>query len=512
MACKTSQVFPPSTIQAPQSLQISVLRLQQSLIAHHWETPVQSQTRFSNPDPAIMSTMCLFLTATASQLSAFPRSMFSERDMDTVIWLARQCGADISHTVNRVNASRDKVTEVYGPECKMHQGALGNPFAMLDFGKILADEWANPLVRPHIHTYAEDAGEKLNAPYHGAKWREEVKAVLSGPMVRAPDGRDYYVQEPALAVVGPSRSVQPVMPTRWFLRDGNLWGRVQALGVVSDGSATALAIDARIDCFELPLSAFLESYEELRHSYTAHNLPEPSRVEGVILPDGTFKTSPISAPNPYRVHAKGRLLFSVPIWVYCDDTSGNTSKKWNKHNSLLFTLAGLPPDVIHLLFNIHFLATSNIASPLEMFEALVNQLSTSLVREIQEKGGVEAYDCELKQVVLLLPWILGLNEDNPMQSEFASHIGLTGKCFCRACHARNDARSRTAGEDVERDRISAFLFARKDNERTKEFTLKTLNEQLAAVLDGAPTRAEKLQTETGVKDKYFQYFFERLAA
>ena len=60
--------------------------------------------------------------------------------------------------------------------------------------------------------------------------------------------------------------------------------------------------------------------------------------------------------------------------MFCDDTSGNTSKKWNKHNSLLFTLAGLPHDFIHLLYNIHFLATSNIASPLEMFEVLVDKL------------------------------------------------------------------------------------------------------------------------------------------
>jgi hypothetical protein len=38
--------------------------------------------------------------------------------------------------------------------------------------------------------------------------------------------------------------------------------------------------------------------------------------------------------------------------------------------------------------------------------------------------------------VLLLLWILALLGDNPMQSEFACHIGLRGKLFCRACFVK----------------------------------------------------------------------------
>ena len=82
----------------------------------------------------------------------------------------------------------------------------------------------------------------------------------------------------------------------------------------------------------------------------------------------------LQSPNPYRAKAQGRQILSVPISCYCDDTSGNVSKKWNKHNSILFTLSGLAPEYIHLLYNIHFLATSNTAPPLEMFEAVVKQI------------------------------------------------------------------------------------------------------------------------------------------
>jgi hypothetical protein len=35
--------------------------------------------------------------------------------------------------------------------------------------------------------------------------------------------------------------------------------------------------------------------------------------------------------------------------------------------------------------------------------------------------------------VLVIPSVMALLGDNPMQSEFACHIGLRGKLFCRAC-------------------------------------------------------------------------------
>jgi hypothetical protein len=81
-----------------------------------------------------------------------------------------------------------------------------------------------------------------------------------------------------------------------------------------------------------------------------------------------------TAGNSWRAKAKEHRVLSFPIWLYCDDTSGNVSKKWNKHNSFLFTAAGLPRRIVHREINIHFLSTSNIAPPLEMLDGIVEQL------------------------------------------------------------------------------------------------------------------------------------------
>ena len=101
-------------------------------------------------------------------------------------------------------------------------------------------------------------------------------------MVRAENGRDYYVEEPALVTI--ESAVHAVMPLRWFERaDRSLWGRVRALGVVSYQEGDVLAVDARVDCFDVPLSSFLANYEDLRSIHDTYELPEPSRIEGAAL-------------------------------------------------------------------------------------------------------------------------------------------------------------------------------------------------------------------------------------
>jgi|SRR5882762_1839504 len=69
-----------------------------------------------------------------------------------------------------------------------------------------------------------------------------------------------------------------------------------------------------------------------------------------------------------------------------------------------------------------------------------------------------AYDCELAENVMLIPWILVMAGDNPMQSEFASHIGLSGTCFCHACSAKGaDKQNRPPGDEGEYEYLAEFL-------------------------------------------------------
>ncbi|KAH9950722.1 hypothetical protein B0H21DRAFT_776436 [Amylocystis lapponica] len=181
----------------------------------------------------------------------------------------------------------------------------------------------------------------------------------------------------------------------------------------------------------------------------------------------------------------------------------NASKKWNKHNSILFTLAGLPRRLAQLTYNIHFLSTSNLAPPLEMIEELVRTLKEA------HKDGIAAWDCHHQEDVLLVPWVLAFLGDNPMASEFASHVGMQGKSFCRACKVKTyDQHTKKGDEDAEIHRVAEFL--KPGEPRSKSHTRAELTSQLDSAVKGAPSTVDDMAAQSGVKDKYFAHFVAQL--
>ncbi|KAK1236064.1 hypothetical protein PQX77_000704 [Marasmius sp. AFHP31] len=351
------------------------------------------------------------------------------------------------------------------------------------------------------------------------------------------------------------------MPHRWFRRDGHYIGLCWRMTPIVRQSRTTWRV-LKGDGFEARDDEFVMNFSEMRGRMQYHKLPDVTDIEDFEDPNAEppvskwNMTNPVLG-NPWRAKSKGHKVLSFPVWMYCDDTSGNVSKKWNKHNSFLMTAAGLGKEQVTKEYNVHFLATSNSAPPLEMLDGIADQISDA------QEHGIWAWDIEDDSPVLLLVWVLALLGDNPMQSEFACHIGLRGKFFCRTCFVKgkdamvdklfgptnsgnpsdsddedgnegSDGEASDGGQSIASgasgasgtgkkrgataetfsamfERVKRFIKACVGEPRSKERTTVTLRTQFedAKVL-GAASRLKKMRTESGVKDTYQMFFIERL--
>ncbi|KAJ7688026.1 hypothetical protein B0H17DRAFT_938745 [Mycena rosella] len=486
------------------------------------------------------------ITCTLDVLMHLPRSVFSQRQLDLFIWLLKVNNVDDVPSVKSMQELNARLQKLCGIQSMSYDGALGHKYYVNSLAQIIAQEMSNPKVRPHLEFYPEDSGSLLEEARQGKRWLEEIPSDQITPMARI-GTQDYFIHEPAMLTDGTFR-----MPFRWFLRGKTLFAKCWDLDVVNTETGRAWRVVQRES--EVAQEGFMKNLPELRADFRRYNVPDPTKIKDVQNPsDGTTSDWTFTDPaigNPWRERAKGARVYCFPIWLYCDDTSGNLSKKWNEHNSFLFTPAGLPREQSQKEFNIHFLSTSNIAPPLEMLDGILDQLETA------QKDGIWAWDSELKELVLVIPAVLALLGDNPMQSEFACHIGLRGKYFCRACWVKgsdnldeedgedpppvpqnagagSDAESQAssdAGSDTSQQPTGKVKSRRKKIkesldqmvERAKSFvkigrlrtrtettgTLRTYFKEASTL--NTKTRVKTMRTATGIKDTFQIVFLEKL--
>ncbi|KAJ7215273.1 hypothetical protein C8J57DRAFT_1096269 [Mycena rebaudengoi] len=215
-------------------------------------------------------------------MSGFPRSCFLEKELDATRWYAKKNGVTNQPTIKQVKNHRDDIIDVAGLNTRLVEGKLGNCFAINDWYKIISHEFANPLIRPHLHLYPEDTGERLEEARQAAKWKDEVDANIAVPMARDVNGKDYYVEEPCLAHLN-NGGVCPVLPIRWFMRGETLIAIVHLLHITPQ--LNAFIIDGTASgCIELPLSAFFLSVVDLQDPacQARYGLPSPHKIAGAL--------------------------------------------------------------------------------------------------------------------------------------------------------------------------------------------------------------------------------------
>ncbi|KAJ6632545.1 hypothetical protein B0H10DRAFT_1938140 [Mycena sp. CBHHK59/15] len=173
--------------------------------------------------------------------------------------------------------------------------------------------------------------------------------------------------------------------------------------------------------------------------------------------DTTIETGqPARMPNPKRLIAQGDPLYSSFVDYFGDDVSGNHTKSWNKHWNTYMTHRNLPQKPLQQEFHVHFISTSpnaGISEQFREFKASVEETHTEPVQVQNETGNTTCFCIHVN---------VGPS-DNPLQSEVSAHIGGKGNHFCHKCE-----------------------------------------------VGGVPKHVKDLQTQTGIKDMYTQYWIDQL--
>ncbi|KAJ6632502.1 hypothetical protein B0H10DRAFT_2251960 [Mycena sp. CBHHK59/15] len=386
-----------------------------------------------------------------------------------------------------------------GVQSIRYSGKLGHVYYVNDLAALIAQ----------VGQYTKPS---LSQAWQAKCWLNELDSDLTTPMIRI-HKQDFFINKPTLLSNG-----IVCMPVRWFTRGKKTFARVWKMRWASEtlrGHGWIIEGDHE---FDVEASDFLVSFPVL---------------------------------------SAGHRVLAFPIWLYCDDTSGNTSKKWNKHNSFLFAAAGIPRQYVHQESNIHFLATSNIAPPLEMLDGIVDQLTYGSYSKDCQNRGIWAGDSHYQELVLVIPSVLAMLGDNPMQSEFACHIGFKGRLFCQVCWVKGvpeqvddedededeDEGNETDGSGSDQSSISSGPPGRKLTDKGKKKHTKKKDElvldmvsrigqfMLSARLRSATETQKELRsqfktarevggqagfkrrkTESGIKDTFQGAFLDRIFA
>ncbi|KAH8923881.1 hypothetical protein BT69DRAFT_1333485 [Atractiella rhizophila] len=375
-----------------------------------------------------------------------------------------------------------------GARTHEYHGHRGNLVYVNDLNTMIAEFIANPLIRKHLTFLPEDTGNMIQELYQGEKWKNEVNARLLTPSIVV-GGQQYFVDEVIQLNGG-----QYCFVSRWFTKGGTV--HCSGYEVHWSKEFAGFIIDQR-QGMTVPVSAFERNGPALQA-----NAPSAYVIKAMIDSEGilTHRLEECRPISSLRESCKGHRVVTVPIVLYADDTSGNRSKKWNKHQTFLMTLAGLPNKMQQQEFCIQFLGTTNVGSVLELLEGIVAQILDAW------EEPVVAFDSLTGEEIVFRPLPLLFEGDNPMQSEFCSIAGLASLKFCRVCKV--GAASKV--EEETEEHIHRFMTC--GTPRLPFETLASLQKSLATAAD--PTlpknQVDQEQTATGVKDTFTAFFIDQL--
>ncbi|KAI9103867.1 hypothetical protein DFS34DRAFT_668125 [Phlyctochytrium arcticum] len=385
-------------------------------------------------------------TALCAILMTMPRHPLSNVVLGMIWWWAGQLGL-VLPPIAKVKNLLATLHRKTGGQVNEHVSSHKTPFHMNDVSSIIVQEVANPVVMHHLKCYSE-RNNVVTEMYHASKWHQN-------PQVKLP----WYELDGQLFAEGPE------------LLDNDA-GYFLSTNIVINSNDFAEVAD-------LPMNSIQGRFDE----------------ENGFISISQVDWHQILQQHPLKERANGHRVIMCPIILFCDDSAGTSSKKWNPFYNWYMQLGGLPFTQSQRDFHTLSLGTSNKASALEMAKAVVESITHKL------EVGLWSFDAASMEPVLVTGAVVCIMGDNPMHSELCSTIDFRrGLHFCRVC--------KVEGKLGNADRLIRFLTP--GEPRNWNETRFEIVKQLDNACAGNAAQVRKRQTLKGVKCQLVQVTVEKL--
>ncbi|KAH9814463.1 hypothetical protein DFH28DRAFT_1168556 [Melampsora americana] len=334
-------------------------------------------------------------------------------------------------------------------------------------------ELANPIVCQQLEFMPElPVNTPTNRLSQSKKWQELYPPHLRVQMVVSKNVH-FYIYEPIQVVTG-----QLVVPLFFYKQENNIMAKC--------------------------IPAMVESASQDFSTFNIFIEPEPDFDSPALLS--------INITSFWRLLDDVRLENGVRL---CDSCGNHIYKHTPRGVEVLplinqwrIKAQGLPPDWSNQEFNTHFLATTNTASALELFDQVVDEIN-----ELSQNGFV-TYDHLLGEDVCAMVVVLAHLGDSPMHAEICNTTNPANTLTpCRICELKVDRQMDKQTDGFVRHFLgldedgNKYKVPHRDwnltRERTHEIWRTAQNPQ-------AKTLVEDLCRMYGVRDGILDFFIQQV--
>ena len=146
-----------------------------------------------------------------------PRLKMSDSQVRAVLFVMRELGLEKIPSLETLRRVQKEINQRVSIPYRKSESSRNNIYYTLELKEQVAQDLANPRLRPFLEIYPEDKQGFVGESWQASKWLNETDPGMVPPMAEGLGEQHFYINELALCLNG-----SWAIPLRWVKRNGIL--------------------------------------------------------------------------------------------------------------------------------------------------------------------------------------------------------------------------------------------------------------------------------------------------